>query len=121
MLDDLAVLQAEEVCCSGSAVFGRGLQQAVRGDDVAVGDGALDVEAHLGELLHEVRDELNERLEAIGGLRVMLDVVLSTVLFRHLGRFPVVEGHVVVVKHRLLVSFGVTHGSSSACAYPPRA
>jgi hypothetical protein len=48
VLDDLAVLQAEEVRRSGALVFGRGLQQAVRHNQVALGDSALDAEAHLG-------------------------------------------------------------------------
>ena len=61
MLDDLTVLQAEEVRRSCAAVFRRGLQQAVRHNQVALGNGALDVETQLGELLHEVRDKLNER------------------------------------------------------------
>src|SRR5829696_5061810 len=65
VLDDLAVLQAEEVRRGGAAVFGRGLYQAVRHDHVALGDGAPDLEAQLGELLHEAFYELDERLEAV--------------------------------------------------------
>src|SRR5215211_371383 len=76
---------------SAAAVFGRGLQQAVRHNQVAFGDGALDVEAHLGELLHEALYELDERFEPVGGLGVVLNVVRSAVLFHCLGGLPVVE------------------------------
>jgi hypothetical protein len=37
-------------------------------DQVALGDGALDVEAQLGELLNKALYELDESLEAIGSL-----------------------------------------------------
>src|SRR5215208_3363944 len=65
VLDDLAVLQAEEVRRCGAAVFGRSFYQAVRHNHVALGDGAPDVEAQLGELLYEALHELDERLEAV--------------------------------------------------------
>src|SRR5919112_4545824 len=112
VLDDLAVLQAEEVRRGGAAVFGRGLYQAVCHDHVALGDGAPDVEAQLGELLHEALYELDERLEAIWCLGVVLDVVRSAVLFHRLGRLPVVERQIEVSEHRLLVLLGVGHGFS---------
>ncbi len=47
----------------------------MRHDQVALGDGALVLEAQLGELLREALHEPDERLEAVGGLGVMLDVV----------------------------------------------
>ena len=66
MLDDLAVFQTEEICRGGAPIFGRGLQQAMRHNHVALGDGALDLEACLGELLQKAPYELDERLEAVG-------------------------------------------------------
>ena len=50
-------------------VFERGLKQTVRHNQVALGDGPLDVKAQLlGELLHEALYELNERFEPVRGL-----------------------------------------------------
>src|SRR5215217_8421030 len=68
VLDHLAVLQAEEVSHGGSPIVGRGLEQAVGHYHVALSDGALDLEAHLGELLGETLNETDERLEAVGCL-----------------------------------------------------
>src|SRR5215203_674354 len=65
VFDHLAVFQAEEVCRGGATVFRGGLKQAMSHNHVALGDGALDLEAHLGELLHEALYELDERLEAV--------------------------------------------------------
>src|SRR5215208_4571882 len=121
VLDDLAVLQAEEVRRGGAAVFGRSFYQAVRHNHVALGDGTPDVEAQLGELLYEALHELDERLEAVWCLGVVLDVVRSAVLFHRLGRLPVVERQIVVGEHRLLVLLGIGHGSSFVCAPPKRA
>ena len=70
MLDDLAVLEAEDVRGGGASVRGRGVEQAVRHDQVALGDGALDLEAGLRELGREAGQELDERLGPVGGLRV---------------------------------------------------
>src|SRR5215213_9551736 len=117
VLDDLAVLQAEEVRRGGAAVFGRGLYQAVRHDYVALGDGAFDVEAQLGELLHVALYELDKGLEAVWCLGVVLDVVRSAILFHRLGGLPVVERQVVVGEHRLLVLLGARHGSSFARSF----
>jgi hypothetical protein len=118
VLDNLAVLQAEEVRRRGAAVFGRGLQQAVRHNHVALGDSALDVEAHLRELLREAQDELDERLEAVGRLGVVLYVMRSAILLRRLGGLPIVERHVVVGEHRLLVLLGVDYEFSLVAASP---
>jgi hypothetical protein len=49
-------------------------------DQVALGDGALDVEAQLGELLNKALYELDESLEAIGSLGVVLYVVRAAVV-----------------------------------------
>ena len=121
MLDDLAVFQTEEVGRGGAPVFGGGLYQTVRHDYVALGDGTLDLEAHLGELLREALYELDERLEPVGGLGVVLDVVGPAVLLRRLGGLPVVERHVELGEHRLLVRLGVGHDSSLACLFLLRA
>ena len=43
----------------------------MRGDQVALGNGALDVEAQLGKLLYEALYELDERFESVGGLGVV--------------------------------------------------
>jgi hypothetical protein len=112
VLDDLALLQAEEVSRGCTPVFWRGPKQAVGHYHVALGQGALDLETHLGELLGETLNETDERLEAVGGLGVVLDVVRTTVLLCRLGGLPLVEGHVVVGDNRLLVGLGVGHRSS---------
>src|SRR5215213_4138514 len=65
VLDHLAVLQAEEVSHGGAPIFWRGLQQAVGYYHIALGQGAFDLEAHLGELLGETLNETDERLEAV--------------------------------------------------------
>src|SRR5215212_5226727 len=65
VLYHLAVLQAEEIGRGGAAVFGGGLQKAVRHYHVALGDDALDLETPLGELLHEALHEVDESLEAV--------------------------------------------------------
>ena len=44
-------------------------------DQVTLGDGALDVEAQLGERGRKALYELDERLKSVGGLEVVLDVV----------------------------------------------
>jgi hypothetical protein len=80
VLDDLAVLQAEDVRYRRAAIFKWGLKQAVGHDQVALGDGALDVEAQLGELLNKALYELDESLEAIGSLGVVLYVVRAAVV-----------------------------------------
>ena len=67
MLDYLAVLYAEEVHRGGAAVFSRSLQQAVQRNQVALGDGALYVVAHLRELVYRTFYELDEGLKPVGG------------------------------------------------------
>src|SRR5215203_3529421 len=121
VLDDLTVLQSEEVRRGSAAVFGRGLYQAMCHDHVTLGYGTPDVEAQLGELLHEALYELDKGLEAVWCLGVVLDVVRSAVLFCRLGRLPVVKRQVVVSEHRLLVLLGVGHGSSFVYVFSPRA
>src|SRR5215208_6398997 len=98
VLDDLAVLQAEEVRRGGAAVFGRSLQQAVQRNQVALSDGALDVVAHLRELVYKAFYELNEGLKPVGGLGVVLDVVRSAVVLYGLGGLLLVEGRVAQQK-----------------------
>src|SRR5215213_2753173 len=68
VLDDLAVLQAEEISRGGAQVFWGALEQTVGHYHVALGQGALDLQAHLGELLGETLNETDERLEAVGCL-----------------------------------------------------
>src|SRR5215208_3711965 len=115
VLDDLAVLQAEEVSYGSAAVFGRSLQQAVQRNQVALSDGALDVVAQLRELLQKAFYELNEGLKPVGGLGVVLDVVRSAVVLYGLGGLILVEGHVEEGEHRLLVLFGVGHENPPLC------
>ena len=69
--------------------------------------GQLDLEAHLGELLSEALHELDERLEAIWGLEVVLDVVRTALLLCSLGGLSLVERHIVVGDYRLLVLLGI--------------
>jgi hypothetical protein len=68
VLNNLALLQTEEVCRGGAPVFGRGLDQAMPHNHLALGDGALDLQAHLGEVLGEALYEVDERLEPVWGL-----------------------------------------------------
>ena len=56
VLDDLAVLKPEEVGGDCAGVLGRGLDQPVGDDDVALGDHTLDFDAQLGELPRECQD-----------------------------------------------------------------
>src|SRR6266540_2905786 len=109
LLDDLAVLQPEDVRRSGAAVAGRGLQQAVRHDEVALGDRALDLDAQVWELGGEASDELDERLGAVGRLRVVLDVARADVLGHRVLGLLVVERLGVEGEHRLLVLLVVGH------------
>ena len=83
MLDDLAVIrEAEEVDRHGASLVLRvEPDQRVRHDDVAFGDDALDLDAHLRERL----DEPDERLSAIRRLRVVLDVLVSEILLHRLA------------------------------------
>jgi hypothetical protein len=66
VLDELAVLQAEEVRCGTAAVFGRGLKQAVCHNQVALGSGAVELDAQLGELGRNGLCELNEAHVLLG-------------------------------------------------------
>ena len=86
----------------------------MRSNQVALGNGALDVEAHLEELLHQVRDELNERFKSVGGLGVVLDAVWSAILLRNLNGASVAKCLIVVGEHCLPVLLGVSRESSSA-------
>src|SRR5215218_311502 len=94
----------------------------MRGHQVALGDGALDVEAQLGELARKVLYELNERVKPVGGLGVVLDVVRSAVLLYRLCWPLLVKRRFEVGEHRLFVLLGVGHGSSfqsGATLYTP--
>ena len=91
VLDDLTVLETEEVCGDGATVVGHELQQAVRNHDVAVSEDAADVDARLGERLHEP----DECLLAIGSLWVVLDVLRADILLDSLLRLLAVERELV--------------------------
>jgi hypothetical protein len=66
VLDKLPVLQAKEVRCGTAVVFGRGLTQAVCHNQVALGGGAVELDAQLGELSRNALYELNEAHVLLG-------------------------------------------------------
>src|SRR5215468_2211528 len=83
VLDDLAVrVEAEDVddLAAVRPVHGNGTgEERVRDDEVAVGEGPLDVDVHVGERVREAGDELNECVEAVRRERVVLDVLSAAV------------------------------------------
>jgi hypothetical protein len=66
VLDKLPVLQTKEVRCGPAAVFGRGLKQAVCHNQVALGGGAVELDAQLGEQGRNGLYELNEAHALLG-------------------------------------------------------
>src|SRR5215218_4727139 len=100
VLDDLApAVQAEDVGHRRAAVLRRGRDVAVGDDEVALADHALDVDVQLRELRREALDEVDEGLEAVGRLRVVLDVDGPAVLGDRLLWLLVVERGRVVGDH----------------------
>src|SRR5215831_3536712 len=81
VLDDLAVrVEAEDVDDLAAQWpvdrFGTG-EQRVRDDEVAVGEGPLDVDVHVGERAREAGDEPDECVETVRRERVVLDVLID--------------------------------------------
>lgn len=83
---------------------------AVPHDEIAFGHDPFDVDAQLRELALEPGDEFDERLGAVGGLWVVLDVLRSDVLVHGVLRPAVVERHGVEAADDFLVALDVGHG-----------
>ena len=112
MFDDLAVLKPEEVGGHCAGVLGRGLDQPVGNDDVAVADHTLDLDTQFGELPGKPGDEADERIGTVGSLRIVLDVLRAEILLDGLPGLLGVECELVELNHGLLVALDVGHGGS---------
>ena len=77
--------------------------------EIALRDHALDLVARLRVLGLEVLHEPDERLCAVRGHRVVLDVHRALVALGRLLRLPLVEREVDVLRSRLLVALGIGH------------
>ena len=111
MFDDLAVLQAEEVgeCAARILdVAGLEVEVGVGGDQVALADDALDVELEVRVLAAEPLDKADERLRAILGVGVVLDLAGAEVVGDGLLGVPGKRRR-VVVDDDLLVVLEVGH------------
>jgi hypothetical protein len=113
VLDDLAVFEAEEVReCPARVVgvVGLEVEVGVGGDQVAFRDDAFDVESDVRVLAAQPLDEGDERLRAILGVGVVLDVTGTEVVRDRLLRVPG-EGCRLVVDDDLLVALWIRHGA----------
>ena len=95
MLDDLAVgVDAEDVDAGVVVVAGPALV-AMEDDEVAFGDRTLELDALARILARHLLEVVDERLLAVGDVRVVLDVLGARVALDRLARTAVVEHQLV--------------------------
>lgn len=78
-------------------------------DEVSLGDGSLDLDVQLRELPPVPVHEPDERIGAVGRLRVVLDVAVAEVRRHGLLRFALVESELVAGADRVGVRLRITH------------
>ena len=113
VLDDLAVLEPPEVGDDRAGIVVGGLEEAVGDDDVALGDDSPDVEAKVGDLADEAGREPDERLDAVGRLGVVLDVLGAEEPLGRVGGPLGVERELVELANDLLVALDVADDRGS--------
>src|SRR5687767_12996044 len=104
MLDDLAVLDAENVDdrAAGRAVPARRVH--VQHDEITFGDDALDLAALIRKAHLEKIDERSQTLGAVGGRRIVL-LVLPAEIRRCRREVLTIDGGVVELPRNALVRF----------------
>jgi hypothetical protein len=88
---------------------------AVGDDEVALGEHPPDVDVEVGELGGEVVDEGDERLEPVGGQRVVLDVLVAAVELDRQLRVVIVERGLVVADDVALVALQLRLAARAVC------